>query len=95
MTRKTYWRYFFISMLFLSIFFGPFWLSIILAILAMFLFRIFWEGVILFLLSDLLYAAEEARFYNIISISFITSLVTLVLIELLKKKLRFYPKRLN
>jgi hypothetical protein len=66
----------------------PFWLSVILALGGMIYFSFFWESVVLFFLSDLLYGAREARFFNIFFISLIVSFLALIIIELLKKKIR-------
>lgn len=74
----------------LSILFMPFWVSIILAFGGMIYFDIFWEAMVLFLLSDVLYGVREAKFYDMIFISFIVSAIVLVIIEVLKKRLKFY-----
>jgi len=66
----------------------PFWLSVILALAGMVYFSFFWESVFLFFISDLLYGVKEARFFNIFFVSLIVSFLTLIIIELLKKKLR-------
>jgi len=66
----------------------PFWVSVILALAGMAYFSFFWEAVVLFLLSDLLYGVSETRFLNIFFISFLVSLLVLILVELIKKKLR-------
>jgi hypothetical protein len=66
----------------------PFWVSILLALAGMICFSFFWESVILFLLSDLLYGAGEARFFNIFFVSLIVSFLVLIIIELIKKKVR-------
>lgn len=66
----------------------PFWLSIILILIAMAYFLFFLEGIVLFFLSDLLYGTSEIRFFNIFFISTIISFLFLVIIELLKKKIR-------
>ena len=68
----------------------PFWVSVILALIGMFYFNVFWEAVILFLLSDLLYGVREAKFSGAIFISFIGSLAVFLIIEIIKKKLKFY-----
>ncbi|MFA5791598.1 MAG: hypothetical protein WC884_01005 [Candidatus Paceibacterota bacterium] len=52
--------------------------------------KIFWEALPLFLLSDLLYGVKEIKFHDMIFISFFVSIIVLILIELLKKKLKFY-----
>ena len=74
--------------LLISVLFWPFWISIILALAGMIYFSFFWESVVLFLLSDLLFGASEAKFFNILFISTIISLIVLIVIELLKKKIR-------
>ncbi|MEK7081273.1 MAG: hypothetical protein AAB902_02710 [Patescibacteria group bacterium] len=77
-------------LLLFSILFMPFWVSVILALAGMIYFAIFWEVVVLLLLSDLLYGVKEAKFSNVIFISFIVSILVLVLLEFLKRKLKFY-----
>jgi len=81
----------FIVLLF-SVLFLPFYISAILAILGMFYFKIFWEAIIVLLLSDLLYGTKEAKFSNTLFVSFIVSILILILIEFLKRKLKFYDK---
>lgn len=78
--------------MFLSVLFMPFWVSVILALAGMAYFRIFWEVSVLFLLSDMLYGTTEAGPFDLIFASFVISIVLLVLVEILKKRLRFYPK---
>ena len=70
----------------------PWWVSIILALLGMIYFSFFVEAVILFFISDLLYGVPQMRFLNVVFISSILSLICFIILELLKKKLRFYPK---
>jgi hypothetical protein len=69
----------------------PFWVSVILALALMIYFNVFWEAVILFLLSDLLFGVREAKFNNMVFVSFILSTFVLIIIEIVKKKLKFYP----
>ncbi|MFZ2150316.1 MAG: hypothetical protein WAV15_04115 [Minisyncoccia bacterium] len=68
----------------------PLWVSVILAFAGMVYFPIFWEATALFLVSDVLYGVSEMKFNGIVFISFFTFLAALVLVELLKKKLKFY-----
>jgi glucan phosphoethanolaminetransferase (alkaline phosphatase superfamily) len=75
-----------------SVLFMPFWLSVILGLGAMVYFNYFFEAVILFGLSDALYGVREARFHGIVFVSFIASIIFLILLEALKKKLNFYNK---
>jgi len=58
-------------------------------------FSFFIEAGLLFLLSDLLYAVKEIKFFNITFVSFLFSIIFLLVIEFLKKKLRFYPKEIK
>jgi hypothetical protein len=67
----------------------PFWLSVLLALLGAFYFSFFWEVIPLFLISDLLWGVRESRFLNVTLVSLITSILILVSMELLKRKLRF------
>jgi len=76
-------------LLLFSVLFMPFWVSVILALIGMVYFSFFWESVALFFLSDLLYGAEEARFFGLVFVSLVSSFVVLISIEFLKKKLRF------
>jgi hypothetical protein len=74
-----------------SILFMPLWVSIVLALSGMIYFNVFWEAVLLFLLSDLLYGVREAKLSGMIFISFAVSVLVLIIIEIVKKKLKFYP----
>jgi len=73
-----------------SILFMPFWISVILAFASMAYFPFFLEAIFLFFLSDVLYGVNEARFFGIIFISSGISFLLLILMEFLKKKLKFY-----
>jgi hypothetical protein len=68
----------------------PFWVSVLLGLFGIIKFPWFFEGVLAFLLSDLLYGAHELRFSGIIYISFLISFLILICWELLKKQLKFY-----
>ncbi|OGI94510.1 hypothetical protein A3A03_02320 [Candidatus Nomurabacteria bacterium RIFCSPLOWO2_01_FULL_40_18] len=71
-----------------SILFMPFWVSVILALAGMAYFSFFWEAVLIFLLSDMLYGAPEIKLFHMIYVSFGSALIVLILIELFKQKLR-------
>ncbi len=86
------WRILSCIVLLFSILFMPFWMTCILAILGMIYFRFFVEAVALLFLSDLFYGVKEVRFLNSIFITLITSSLILVLVEFIKKKLKFYSK---
>lgn len=75
-----------------AILFMPFWLSIIIALASMIYFSYYWEGVLLFLLSDLLYGVKEIKFYDTYFISFVISFLILMTIETIKKKTRISKK---
>jgi len=51
-------------------------------------FHIFWEAVLLFLLSDLLYGTKGDGKSPAIFISFFVSILVLLIIEFIKTKLR-------
>ncbi|KKP24654.1 MAG: hypothetical protein UR25_C0002G0098 [Candidatus Nomurabacteria bacterium GW2011_GWE1_32_28] len=81
-------RIFFSLLLLISILFWPFWVSLILGLMAIIYFSFFLEAIILFFLSDLLFGVKEARFFNIYIISLIFSFLILIVVESLKKKIR-------
>lgn len=72
-----------------AVLFLPFWLYFIMALGAMIYFSFYFEGVVLLLISDLLYGVIEAHYYNVFFISLITSVVFLFTIEFIKKKTNF------
>lgn len=78
--------------LLLSVLFMPFWLSCILALLGIIIFSFFWEAAFLFLISDLIFGVKEGRLFYTLFISFSISVLIILLLEFLKKKLKFYPK---
>ncbi|MFZ2072453.1 MAG: hypothetical protein WA101_03100 [Minisyncoccia bacterium] len=75
-----------------SILFMPFWLSVLLALLGIIYFPFFLEAIFLLLISDLLFGTREAQFSNTIFISLIVSTVFFILVEIIKRKMRFYNK---
>jgi len=82
-------------LLLFSILFMPFWVSILLALAGMIYFDLYWEAVLLFFLSDLLYGTSEVKLHGLTFISFLLSMIILITIELLKKKLKFYNKNIK
>lgn len=84
-------RIFAFVVLLFSILFMPFWVSVILALAGMIYFSIFWEAVAIFLLSDLLYGAKEAKFFGAVFVSFVIFAIVLMAVEITKRKLKFYP----
>jgi len=85
-------RIIFSGILLVSILFFPFWISVILGFLGIIFFRRYWEVVILFAVSDLIFGSFGSRFIELPISSTISSLIILILIELFKKKLKFYNK---
>ena len=78
-------------LLLISVLFWPFWISIILALAGMIYFNVFLEAVVLFLLSDVLFGIKETSWGGMMFVSFVVSAIVLVIIEVTKKKLKFYP----
>ena len=75
--------------LLLSILFLPFYISVILAVVGIVYFSFFLEAVVLFFISDLLYGAKESNLFYITLISLFISILLIILLEFLKRKLRF------
>ena len=73
----------------------PFWVSIIIGLIGVIMFPFFIEALFLFLLSDLLYGVEQDRFHSVLFLSSIIILCILLLLEGLKKKLKFYNNDLK
>ena len=86
------WRIIALIILLFSVLFLPFWMSVILAILEMIYFSFLIEATILFLFSDLLYGLPETGPFGTVLDSFFMSLLGLIILELLKKKLKFRYK---
>jgi len=78
------------AILLFSVLFMPFWVSVILAFSAMVYFSLFWEAIPLLLLSDLLYGIKETKSFPIIFTSFVLSIVVLIIVEIMKKKVKYY-----
>ncbi|MBI2627629.1 hypothetical protein HYW72_01730 [Candidatus Nomurabacteria bacterium] len=79
-------------LLLISVLFMPFWVSVVLALIGMAYFSFFLEAVFLFFLSDLLYGTPEPKFFNVVFVSFIAAFICFIILELLKKQLRFRLK---
>jgi hypothetical protein len=71
----------------------PLWVSAVLAIAGILYFNIYWEATLLFLLSDLFYGVNETKNSPMIFLSFFISVVVLFILEMLKKKTRFYDNK--
>ncbi len=79
-------------LLLLSVFFAPFWVTVILALTSMAYFKFFIEAVFLLLLSDLLFGVKVGPSLSgdstFTPVSFLVTLVCFIVIQLLKDKLR-------
>lgn len=74
--------------LFGSILFLPFWLSVILALGAIIYFRYYLEVAFFFLVSDLLFGIPEKSILSMAFMSFVASIIMVFVAEFIKKKLR-------
>ena len=77
--------------LFLSIFFMPFWVSFIIALCAMMYFRYFFEALILFFIGDLMYGTNEPKFFGITFVLTLTACILFACVEFMKTRLKYYP----
>lgn len=82
----------FIALL-ISVLFLPIYVSALLGLFFMIYFSKFWEGTMVFLLSDLLHQVKDNKTFPIIFLSFIISLLVLITLEFLKKKFNFYQRK--
>ena len=73
--------------LLLSALFLPFYFTYLLAFGGIIYFKFFWEGLIIFFISDLLFGARIELFGEITFISTIIYSFILISVELLKKRL--------
>ncbi len=78
-------------LLLFSILFMPFYISMFLALIGMAYFAFFIEAIFLFFLIDLLYGVKEIRYHNNIFLSLLIITIIFISIEIIKKKLKFYP----
>jgi hypothetical protein len=73
--------------LLIGLFAMPFWLLAILAFVGLVCFRNFYEFIIIFVFSDLLYAVREPRFHNSVFILTIISVTIFSITYFIKKKI--------
>ncbi len=76
--------------LFASLFFNPWHWTAILAVMFMILFRRYWEGALAVFFLDALYSVPSAGIYGRFGIFTASSLILLLIFEILKKKLRYF-----
>jgi hypothetical protein len=82
-------RIFLSIILFLGIFYLPFYIVFTLGVLGLVFFKKYWEFPVIMLFADLFYYTSEARFYGIFIVGFLLSMSMLFLVEFLKNKLKF------
>jgi hypothetical protein len=77
---------------FCSILFLPFPVSLALLLIGMIYFPHYFEGIIVFLISDLMFGVKEVYFHGEIFISLIVALLLFIIVESFKKKVRGLPE---
>jgi len=85
-------RIIFSFLLIVAILIFPFWAVYALAFLGIIFFPVYWEAIVLLFLVELLFGIRENSLWQFISKSTLGAILGLILIEYLKKKLRFYKK---
>jgi len=75
--------------LFLGIFFLPWWGTVLLVFVFTILFKWFWEGVVAMFFIDSLYSLPLAKFSSHFGIFTVSAIIFLLIIENLKTKIRF------
>jgi len=84
--RKKWARVTLDFVLFLSIFWAPFWLTSILALIFIFLFKNYYEFLIVFFLSFIIYT-ENISFMNVSALYIFVPIIFFFTTEYLKKRL--------
>ncbi len=90
MKNKTGWRISISFLLFFSIVFLPFGVSVAIGLFGVMYFPVYWEAVLLFLLSDLLFGAPSAEYVGFTYVSSLASVVFLMVAEYAKKILQWH-----
>jgi len=85
-------RIIFDIILFLTIFFLPWWITVATAFISMILFKKFWEGVAVFFLIDLLYSlpktSKDWQIYGHFGIFTLTGIILFLIINKIKSNIR-------
>lgn len=71
----------------LSLFFLPFWVSLVLSFAALIYFKKYFEIMPFFLITDMLYGLPEERYLGFTIISISIGIVLYVTVSLIKKKI--------
>ena len=78
------------ALLFISVLYFPWWLSVSISVVLCFIFNRYFEGLALAFLYDSLYRGPEAGLFNIVYEAFLLSIILFILIELSKTRIKFY-----
>lgn len=81
-------RILFSVLLLISILFFPFYIPIIIGILGIIYFKFYFEAIILFFLSDMIFGTAREGLFNIVFISSLLSLVFMISTEIVKTRIR-------
>jgi hypothetical protein len=71
-------------------FIAPWWIPFAIGIILLFVFRTYWELIILGLIIDTFYNAPVDRFYNVQFILTILAIISVIISIHLKARLRFF-----
>jgi hypothetical protein len=85
-----YTRLLFSAILLFSVLFLPFYITGLIALGGILVFPMYIEAVVMLLISDLLFGTLEPRFFGVLFVSSGLGLVALLVLESLKKKIKFY-----
>ncbi len=86
------WRILATLFLFVSIFWFPFWLTAIVALVAFFVFTDYYEIFPIFLLLDMVYAQPHEHFWNSLIVHTLYAIVFFYALSLLKKYIIFIKR---
>jgi hypothetical protein len=86
----TVWRIIIDCVLLFLVFMTPWWVSMLIAAVCVFIFHIFYEIIILGLIIDSLYNMPVARFHNIQFVVTIGAIVLLLISVYIKGRVRYY-----
>lgn len=83
-------RILFTVLLFIVLFYLPFWVFLILGFVGMFLFQNYYESLVLFLFADLLYGTKQSRYFDFLYMYSFVGVLIFYLLNFIKQKMRFY-----
>ena len=74
----------------LMMFMAPWWITMLLAVVGLFVFRNFFEIIIIGIMLDSLYNASVARYYNVQFLMTYMAIVLFVATSFIKPRLRYF-----